>query len=222
MSEQQFVLHADIREDAGKGSSRRLRREKKVPAIVYGGKAGANLRKPQSITLESKELVRALDDEAFYSSIIHLKINGKEDTVLLKDLQRHPAKDIIWHADFLRVSMNTEVKTSVPLHFINEEVCKGVKLQGGQILHNASSIEVNCQVSSLPEYIEVDMADIEINGSVHLSDIKLPENVSSVALALGEDHDEVVASVVEPRAEKGGSANADDSAEAGEGDASAE
>lgn len=200
MSEQ-FVLHAEIREDAGKGSSRRLRREKKVPAIVYGGKAGANERKPQSITLESKELVRALEDEAFYSSIIHLKIGGKEDTVLLKDLQRHPSKELIWHADFLRVSMNTEVKTQVPVHFINEESCKGVKLQGGQFMRNATTIEVQCMVSDLPEFIEIDVEALEVNQNIHLSDVKFPENVSSVALALGEEHDEIVASVIESRKE---------------------
>lgn len=201
MSEQ-FVLHAELREDAGKGSSRRLRREMKVPAIVYGGKAGANLRKPQSITLESKELVRALEDEAFYNSIIHLKIDGKEDTVLLKDLQRHPSKQIIWHADFLRVSMTTEVKAHVPVHIINEEACIGVRLQGGQLMRNATTIEVQCMVSDLPELIEVDVEHLEVNQSIHLDEITLPENVTSVALALGEEYNEIVTSVIESRAEE--------------------
>lgn len=211
MSEQ-FVLHAEIREDAGKGSSRRLRREKKVPAIVYGGKAGANLRKPQSITLESKELVRALEDEAFYNSIIHLQIEGKEDTVLLKDLQRHPAKEIIWHADFLRVSMNTEVKAHVPVHILNEEICKGVKLQGGQLMRNITTIEVQCLVSDLPEFIEIDVENLEVNQAIYLADISLPENVTSVALALGEEHNDVVTSVIESRKSDVDDSAADDNA----------
>lgn len=211
MSEQ-FVLHAAIREDAGKGSSRRLRREKKVPAIVYGGKAGANLRKPQSITLESKELVRALEDEAFYNSIIHLQIEGKEDTVLLKDLQRHPAKEIIWHADFLRVSMNTEVKAHVPVHILNEEICKGVKLQGGQLMRNITTIEVQCLVSDLPEFIEIDVENLEVNQAIYLADISLPENVTSVALALGEEHNDVVTSVIESRKSDVDDSAADDNA----------
>ena len=130
-----FTLSAELREDAGKGASRRLRRENGVPAIVYGGKAGGNDRKPQAIIMKANELNKLLESEAFYSSVITLNVAGKEEQVILKDLQRHPAKNMIWHADFLRVSKNTKIKAHVPLHFINEETCVGVKTGGGVVAH---------------------------------------------------------------------------------------
>ena len=117
------ILNAVARTDEGKGASRRLRRANGVPAIIYGGKAGANDRKPMSITLKFNELVKALEDEAFYNSIITLNVDGKNEQVILQDLQRHPAKALIWHADFLRVSKSSRIKAHVPVHILNEENC---------------------------------------------------------------------------------------------------
>ena len=191
MSKEDFQLTAQLRDDQGKGASRRLRREAGlVPAIVYG-----DGKKPQNISINHNELVKHLDHEAFYSHIITLKVDDKEQDVILKDLQRHPAKAQIIHADFMRVSKTKKLHTSVPLHFINEASCKGVKLQGGVISHNMTQIEIACLPQNLPEYIEVDLADVEIGQIIHISDLKLPKGVESVALSHGADHDQPVASV---------------------------
>ena len=192
-----FILKATNREDSGKGASRRLRRlENKVPAIVYGGK-----NNPISISLEHDPLLHQLENEAIFSSIIGLEIDGKTEDVLLKDLQRHPAKNIIMHVDFLRVNKNQEIVVQVPLHFINEDTCIGVKMQSGRISHQVNEIEIKCLPASLPEFIEVDMANVEVGQVVHLSDIKLPEGVVSLALGLGEEHDLSIANVAAPKAE---------------------
>ena len=178
-----FHLSATSREEAGKGSSRRLRRlEGLVPAIVYGGKTA-----PKSIQLAHKDLKRALDEEAFYASVITLEIDGKEEPVILKALQRHPAKPIILHADFQRASKNTTLKVNVPLHFINEATCKGVKLQGGVIHHDAVEVEVSCSPANLPEFIEVDLGEVALDQVIHLSDLTPPKGVTFVALAHGSD-----------------------------------
>ncbi|MCA6063598.1 50S ribosomal protein L25/general stress protein Ctc [Thalassolituus marinus] len=207
----EFTLSAELREDAGKGASRRLRRENGVPAIVYGGKAGGNDRKPTAITLKSNELKKALENEAFYSSIITLNVAGKEEQVVLKDLQRHPAKPMIWHADFLRVSKSTKIKAHVPLHFLNEEACVGVKLGGGKITHQLTSLDIICSAGDLPEFIEIDLAAVEVGTVIHLSDLKLPKGVESLALSHGPEHDTAVVTVNAP---KGGAAEeAEESAE---------
>ncbi len=209
MSTEDFKLDAKLRDDAGKGASRRLRRESgMVPAIVYGGK-----KKPQMISLEYRELIKHLEHEAFYSHIIELTVDGKSEDVVLKDLQRHPSKAIIYHADFLRVSKTKKFRTSVPLHFINESSSKGVKLQGGQVLHNLTELEVSCLPGDLPEFIEVDLASAEVGQIVHISDLTLPKGVESVALSHGEDHDLAVATIVKPKGA------AEDEGEEGEGDA---
>lgn len=206
-----FKLNASVRSDEGKGASRRLRRlEAKVPAIIYGGEV-----EPQSIALLQKDMFKALESEAVYSSVLTLNVDGKEETVILRDLQRHPAKAILLHADFQRVSANTKVHVKVPLHFLNEESCKGVKA-GGIVSHTLTELDINAPASKLPEFIEVDLADLELDATVHISDIKLPEGVESVDLAHGEDHDLVVASVHKPR----GAIEAD--AEEGEGEESGE
>lgn len=202
-----FTLNAASRELVGKGSSRRLRRlEGLVPAIIYGGKA-----EPQQISLKHNELVRMLDEESFYSSVVNLNVDGQSETVILKDLQRHPAKAQILHADFMRVDANTAIVVSVPLHYVNEDTCVGVKLQSGSIQHEANEVEVRCLPGALPEYIEVDMLEVEAGQTLHISDIKLPEGVESTQLALGEDHDQPIVSVKKP-----GGQQADDSAEGGE------
>ena len=191
-----FTLHAKGREDTGKGASRRLRRlAGEIPAIVYGGK-----KAPAQISLSQKDITKALENEAFYSHIISLDIDGKSEDVIIKDLQRHPAKAYVMHMDFFRVSKTTKLQTRAPLHFINEEECVGVKLGGGLIAHSMTDIEISCLPKDLPEYIEVDMAEVELGATVHLSDIKLPKGVESVALSHGNDHDLPVAAVNKPKA----------------------
>ena len=205
-----FVLNAELRADAGKGASRRLRRlEGQMPAIVYGGD-----KEPLNIQIPQKDMVKQLENEAFYSHVITINVDGGSESVLLKDLQRHPAKPVLLHADFLRVSMTQKVTVKVPLHFINEDTCVGVKMQGGQISHTMTELEISCLPGDLPEYIEVDMVDVEIEKIVHISDLTLPEGVVSVALSHGADHDGAVVSVHKP---KGSAADADEEA-GGEGE----
>ncbi|MCX2783138.1 50S ribosomal protein L25/general stress protein Ctc [Microbulbifer thermotolerans] len=202
-------LNASVRSDEGKGASRRLRRlEGRVPGIVYGGEA-----EPQSISVLQKDLLKAQENEAFFSSVLSLDIDGKEEKVILRDLQRHPAKPILLHVDFQRVSANTKVHLKVPLHFLNEDTCKGVKA-GGIVSHTLTELDISAPASKLPEFIEVDLADLDIDGVLHISDIKLPEGTESVDLSHGPDHDLVVASVHKPR----GAVEAEAEAAEGEGE----
>ena len=191
-----FILQAKGREDTGKGASRRLRRlAGEVPAIVYGGK-----KDPTKIALTHKDVAKALENEAFFSSIISLDIEGASEDVIIKDIQRHPFKKIVLHMDFFRVSKTTVLQTKVPLHFINEDTCPGVKLGGGIVAHTMTDIEIQCLPKNLPEFIEVDMAEVDLGDIVHISDIVLPEGVESVALNLGADHDLSVATINKPKA----------------------
>ena len=191
-----FILQAKGRKDTGKGASRRLRRlAGEVPAIVYGGK-----KNPTKIALTHKDVAKALENEAFFSSIISLDIEGASEDVIIKDIQRHPAKKIVLHMDFFRVSKTTVLQTKVPLHFINEDTCPGVKLGGGIVAHTMTDIEIQCLPKNLPEFIEVDMAEVDLGDIVHISDIVLPEGVESVALNLGADHDLSVATINKPKA----------------------
>lgn len=175
-----FELTAVSRNDLGKSATRRLRKENKVPAVVYG--AGSE---PVSITLGHNELLHSTENEAFFSHILSLSIDGKAENVVIKDLQRHPSRAILMHADFLRVDMNEKLKVHVPLHFIGEEVAPGVK-QGGVVTHELVDIEIECLPKDLPEFIEVDLTEVDLGGSLHLSDIKMPEGVASVALIHGD------------------------------------
>ncbi|MDP5209455.1 50S ribosomal protein L25/general stress protein Ctc [Microbulbifer sp. 2205BS26-8] len=187
-------LNAIARSDEGKGASRRLRRlEGRVPGIIYGGKA-----KPQSVSLLHKDLFKALENEAFFSSMLTLDIDGKTEKVILRDLQRHPARQLLLHVDFQRVSANTKVHVKVPLHFLNEDTCKGVKA-GGIVSHTLTELEVQAPAAKLPEFIEVDLANLEMGDVLHISDLKLPAAVESVDLSHGEDHNLVVASIHKPR-----------------------
>jgi large subunit ribosomal protein L25 len=196
----ELTLNAELREVVGKGASRRLRRlEDLVPAIIYGGKTGGNARKPTNITLKSNELKKALENEAYFSSIITLNIGDKTEQVVLKDMQRHPARDHVMHADFLRVSKSTILKASLPIHFINEDICEAVKTGGAKINHQMASIDVICAAGDLPEYIEIDLADADVDTIIHLSDIKFPKGVESLALSHGPDHDTAVVSLFTPK-----------------------
>lgn len=212
-----YILNAVTRTDEGKGASRRLRRENGVPAIVYGGKAGANDRKPASVTLKYNELIKALDDEAFYNSIITLNVDGKNEQVILQDLQRHPAKNLIWHADFLRVSKTSRIKAHVPVHLENEDNCVGVKVGGGAISRHLAELDIFCNAGDLPDSIVIDVANLEVGDSIYLMDLELPKGVELVDLAHGADaeRNDAVVSIVAPRA--GGADEDEESAEGEEG-----
>ncbi len=193
----EFELNVEVRDVVGKGSSRRLRRlEDKVPGIIYGGKK----KNPQNITVQHKDLVKATENEAFFSHIITLNVGGDSEQVIVKDMQRHPAKPKIMHLDFLRVSKDVAIHVNVPLHFTNEETSIGVKKQGGVVSHSISEVEISCLPGDLPEFIEVDMSNVEIDQIVHLTDLQLPKGVELLALAQGDDHDLPIAAIHTPKA----------------------
>jgi len=179
----EFALNAEVRSDLGKGASRRLRRNvSMVPAVIYGGD-----KAPQSISLLAKDLAKLLENEAAFSHVLSLDVAGTKENVLIKALQRHPAKGFVLHADFQRVVAGQKLTAHVPLHFINEATAVGVKQQGGEISHTISEVEVSCLPKDLPEFIEVDMSAVEVGQTVHMSDLKLPKGVELVALAHGND-----------------------------------
>jgi len=192
-----FEIDAEVRTDMGKGASRRLRHANKVPAVMYGG--GED---PVSLTMEHNKIMHALENEAFYSHILTINIDGKAVNAILRDLQRHPAKPVILHADFQRVNMKEKLHMNVPLHFINEDIAVGVKDEGGVIQHNVVEVEVSCLPTNLPEYIEIDVAALALGHALHLSDIILEEGIELVQLAHGESHDLPVVSIHKPRAVK--------------------
>ena len=194
MSER-IQLVIESRTDVGKGASRRLRRQGNlVPGIIYGG-----ADEPQNITLKKNELVKAMEQEAFFSQIVDLALDGNHQQAIVRDVQRHPAADEVMHIDFLRVRADQAVTLNVPLHFINEESCVGVKIGRGSIMKSAIEVEISALPKDVPEFIEVDMTDVEVNQVIHLSDLTLPEGVTLVALTYGADHDLNVASVQPPR-----------------------
>ncbi len=186
-----FSLEAEPREDLGKGASRRLRRAGKVPAILYGGTG----RDPMPIMLDHNVILHNTEDEAFYTHILEVKIGGRVERAVLRDMQRHPAKPVILHLDLLRVSEDHELQVRVPLHFINEEAAPGVKQEGGAVSHHLTEVEVKCLPSNMPEFIEVDLSGLHVNQSIKLSDLKLPEGVAIVALTHGAEYDVPVASI---------------------------
>jgi len=191
-----FVLNAELRTDTGKGASRRLRLDGKVPAILYG--AG---KEPTAITLTHNELAHQIENEAFFSHILKVNLGGNGEQAIVKDLQRHPSRPIIMHIDLQRVSATEKIRVNVPVHFINEDIAPGVK-EGGLITHNLTEVEVACLPANLPEFIEADLSGLELNAIFHLSDLKLPEGTELVELSHGEGHDQAVASVHMPRAAK--------------------
>ncbi|NVJ51963.1 MAG: 50S ribosomal protein L25/general stress protein Ctc [Gammaproteobacteria bacterium] len=201
-----FELNAELRSDMGKGASRRLRREAdKVPAILYGGE-----QEPQPLTLDHNEVLQHIEHEAFYSHILTIVVDGKKQKAILKDVQRHPFKPKVTHMDFQRVSDKAVIHMQVPVHFINEESCKGVKA-GGMIQHQMNTVEVVCAAKDLPEFIEVDVADLDVNEVIHLTDLKLAKGVQLADLLQGDDHDHAVVTVTRRGA-------ADAGAEESEGD----
>ena len=207
-----FEVQAELRTDLGKGASRRLRHAGKVPAIVYGSEEA-----PISITVDHNKFLRHLAEETFYSHILTLNVDGKKQKVVLKDLQRHPASDVkIMHADFLRVSANHALTMNVPLHFVGEDVAKGVKA-GGLVAHLISEVEVSCLPKDLPEAIEVDISGLAMDETIHFSELVLPKGVTLTALSHGQEehleegerssYDQAVVSIHAPR---GGAVDADE------------
>jgi large subunit ribosomal protein L25 len=192
---QQIEITAELRQDVGKGASRRLRRmSEKVPGIIYG--AG---KEPQPLTLNIFQLSKAMQQESFFSQILNVRVEGDSQQAIVRDLHRHPASEKVLHIDFLRVRADQPIDVNVPIHFINEEQCKGVRLEGGIVSHNLTDVEISCLPADLPEFIEVDIADLGVGESIHLSDLVVPGGVTIVQLALGEDHDITVVTVNEPR-----------------------
>jgi len=189
-----FELVAEFRETQGKGASRRLRHEGKVPAILYGGHADA-----RTLTLNHQKLLIMLDNERFYSTILSLKVGDQTQAAILKDVQRHPFKNRIVHIDFQRVEENEKIRISIPLHFTGAAVSPGVKSQGGLVSHMRTETEVACLPKDLPEFIEVDISGLSLNESIHLSQLKVPDGVTLVELA---KDDVAVVAIHSPRAEE--------------------
>lgn len=189
-----ILLEAQARTDMGKGASRRLRRlENKIPAVIYGGG-----KKPVSIHFQHNKVVKALEIERIYSSVFDISVDGKTEHVILKAIQRHPYKPIIMHMDLQRVSSKDTLTKLVPIHFINEQQCKGVKA-GGMINHTVTQVEIRCLAKDLPEFIEVDMANLEVGDVVHLSHLKLPKNVHLTADISDSAHDAPVVGIHMPK-----------------------
>ena len=187
-------LEAEVRSDLGKGSSRRLRRiENKVPGVIYGGDKAA-----QSIHLSHHKVVKALETESIYSSVFDVNVDGKVEHVILKDLQRHPYKPIILHMDLQRVSAKDVLVKMIPIHYLNEDESKGVKA-GGMVSHTMTQVEVKCQVKDLPEFITVDLLDMELNDVIHLSNLKLPKGVKLAIDPTEGGHDHSVVTIHLPK-----------------------
>ncbi|MEE8221448.1 MAG: 50S ribosomal protein L25/general stress protein Ctc [Woeseiaceae bacterium] len=179
---QEFDLIADYREDQGKGASRRLRLEGKVPAIIYG--AG---RPPRALTFDHSKVVRQLENESFYSSILSIKVGEKSQAAILKDVQRHPSKRQILHLDLQRIVEDKQIKMNVPIHYVGEDVAVGVKEGGGTVTKMVTDVEVTCLPKDLPEYLDVDISQLDLNEMLYLTDIKVPDGVEIVALTHVEE-----------------------------------
>lgn len=196
-----FELKAEPRGDLGKGASRRLRRAGKVPAILYGGS-----QDPQPLVLSHLDVLNQLKNEAIYSHVLTLNFGDRTESVVLRDMQRHPFKPTILHMDFLRVSADRKLTVHVPLHFINEESSRGVKQQGGVVSRAMIDIEIACLPKDLPEFIEVDLIDLGIGGALHLTDIRLPAGVELADhIAAGSEQDSMVVSIHHAHGDDGGS-----------------
>ncbi len=181
-----FEFIAEPRAGLGTIAARSVRREGKVPAIIYGG-----VKQPETLLLDHNEVVKHLAIEAVYSHVLDIKIGDRSEKAVLKHIQRHPARPQILHIDFQRVDETHKVKLHVPLHFTNEAVSVGVK-KGGVVSHLVTDVEVFCLPSALPEFIEVDLSQLDVGAILHLSDLVLPAGVEIVALTHGPEHDHPV------------------------------
>ncbi len=189
---QQFEINAESRHELGKGVARRMRKNDVIPAVVYGAK-----QEPQSLTLSHKEIFYTLENEAAYSQVIDLKVDGKTEKVVIKDIQRHPYKPKITHVDFLRVSAKDAIIMHVPLHFTGEDIAAGIK-SGGVITKMMTEVEVRCLPANLPEFIELDVTELALDQTFHLSDLTLPKGVELTA-QVDEEHNDSIISISKPK-----------------------
>ena len=190
----QVSLNAENRQEDGKSSSRLLRRGGSVPAVIYGGS-----KEPLMISILEKDITKASSVPGFTTQILNVSVEGSSENVIIKEIQRHPASQRVLHADLMRVNPDTKISITVPVKFINEELCVGVKMHGGAISHLINNVDITCLASNLPEFLEVDVQNLDIGDSVSLSALNLPEGVEIPSLALGEDRDQSVVSVAEPK-----------------------
>ena len=181
MSEE-FNLIAEMRDDQGKGASRRLRRQGKVPAIIYG--AG---REPRSLMFDHNKVLQQLEDPSFYSSILNIKVGDKSRAAVVKDIQRHPAKQRILHIDLQRIVEDEKIKMQIPIHYLGEEEAVGVKLGGGTVSKLMTELEITCLPKDLPEFLEVDISELELDQMLNVSDIKLPEGTEITELLIEQN-----------------------------------
>ncbi len=207
-----FTLNLTNRTDKGKGASRRLRRTNQIPAVIYGGGT-----EPQSLQMNHDDIIKALSDGAIYTSVLDINIDGKVTKAVFKDIQRHAYKPKVLHIDFLRINDNEKIHMHIPIHCLGGDVAPGVKA-GGQMNHNMSDIEVICLAKDLPEYLEIDVSEMNIGDTLHISDLPLPEGVVSAELAHGAAHDQPIVAIHKSR---GMSEDDEDAADAAE-DAPAE
>lgn len=189
----EFEVVARPRDALGTNASRRLRRTGRIPAILYGGG-----KDPMPLSIEENRIKKQIENEAFAAHVLTVKIDGAESQAVLKSVHREPATERVIHMDFQRISASSEIHMHVPLHFMNEEACPGKKA-GGIVTHLLVEVEVGCLPKDLPEYIEVDMAALEVGDAVHLSELALPEGVHIMALAHNPDNDQPVVSVQHPQ-----------------------
>ena len=208
------TIDAEIRDDVGKGASRRLRREGKIPAIIYGGK-----KDPVSLVLNQNEILNAVENEAFFASILDITIgDGRTQQAVIRDMQRHPYRQMIMHVDFMRVSGEEILRISVPIHFVGEEESLAGKASGVVIQHQMTEVEIDSLPKDLPEFIVADLSQMDAGDVVVLSDLKLPEGVEIPALAMGEEHDATVANAIHIKEDQGSGAAAAADAEAAAAD----
>jgi len=187
-----YTIHAELRDDVGKGASRRLRKIGRIPAVIYGG-----AQEPRKLTLEHREILHASENESFFSSILEIEVeDGRKQQVVVRDMQRHPFRRLIMHLDFMRVLETEELRISLPIHFVGEKVSPAGRTAGVVIQHLINELEVEALPKNLPEYLEIDLTALEPGGAVSLSDIKLPEGVTIPSLTADEDSDELVANAL--------------------------
>jgi large subunit ribosomal protein L25 len=213
----EFDLIAEIREDVGKGSSRRLRHAGKVPAVIYG--AG---RPPRSLIFDENKILRELEKESFFSSVLTVKVGAKSQATILKDIQMHPAKRRVMHLDLQRIVADEKIKMAIPFHFLNEETCPGVKDDGGTVSHTMTEVDITCLPKDLPEYIEIDVGEMELDTMLHLSEVVLPAGVEIPELAQGNDQAVLSVHILRVKEEVEEEVEAVEGEEAAEGEEGAE
>ena len=185
-------INAKERKSKGTGASRRLRHEGTTPGILYGG-----VKDAISLEIDSKELFMQFRHEAFHASILTLNLEGKKESVILRDFQMHPVRNNIQHIDFQRINENEKISVKVPFHFINEETAPGVKLEGGLVSHIMTEIDISCLPKDLPQYIEVDLGELAMGESIHLSEVTVPEGVELTSLT--DENDPAITSISKPK-----------------------